>query len=474
MSQTTTQTYSQVAANTSSQPTNQPTAAGQPASQSNNQSTAPMLALEPAGQPSNLQQSRPIALRRLATEHFMKSRDNVESARRELLGLDIKTSYDEHVMIFHAMHRAKNTLTSVYAQECNGLILEQKTWRPLVVPPQSLRFNIDNDASTKFLHRGLYHIYKAQDGTCFNLYYYQDQWVVSTARGYYMNDTKWDSNLTYIEVITDCLSKIGLSWETFTAQLNKTHCYSFGFKHPNFHKFFEGTGQPIYAVWFIQSVDLDQASNSYLWTSDQSPIAIINGQERYSEPISSLRELYKMASCSLDNFLENKTVCYGFILRSVNIQQTGFHSDLYVESALMRYIRNFWYENRFIDMCHSNGWPKEKVLSLIGYLDSDNYETFRVLFSQYTDVMEHYSNVIQSVVNNMIDAVKIRPTDGTTRASTPYTVAADYFLQTFKKKISYNLNLASSEQLRKIFSEYICSIGTCNAESLGVLLTVIQ
>ena len=160
----------------------------------------------------------------LATKYFMQSSTSAESARLELYQQGIKTSYNEEVMIFTTLHTAKNTLKNHYLQECNGLILEQKTWRPLVVPPKTLRFNIDTDASNRYLHQGLYHIYKAQDGTCFNLYFYGNKWVISTARGHTMNDVKWNNSKTYQEIITECLEKIGLSWEDFINQLNKKNC----------------------------------------------------------------------------------------------------------------------------------------------------------------------------------------------------------------------------------------------------------
>ena len=54
----------------------------------------------------------------------------------------------------------------------------------------------------------------------------------------------------------------------------------------------------------------------------------------------------------------NPNVCYGFILRSVNDSITKTHSDLFIESSLMKYIRKTWYENNTIKQCHENKWNK--------------------------------------------------------------------------------------------------------------------
>jgi hypothetical protein len=410
----------------------------------------------------------------LATQYFMSTHSNITDACSELYSLGIKTSFNDDLMIFSTQHTSKNNINNTYAQECNGLILEKDTWKPLVVPPRSLRFNIDTDASNKFLHQGLYHIYKAEDGTCFNMYFRNSgevsnndsketgRWVISTARGYDMNNVKWDSK-TYQEIIAECLERIGLTWETFTSQLNVNHCYSFGFKHPSFHKFFEGKDTPVYKIWFIQSVNLETDSEKYLWASDKSPIAIINNQEVYAGPVGNLRELYKLASCALDDFIGVGTVCYGFILRSANFEQTEYHSDLFIESILMRTIRKFWYENTIISKCHKNNWTKEKTITLYAFLDTSNYELFRLLFKQYTNEMDQYAVMLNDITNLMVRLVKepsvleIEDQKGEmTEQTRKYLETSKNLLQSFKDNIRYNINNKSADQLKKAFYEFNC------------------
>ncbi len=410
---------------------------------------------------------------KLATSHFMSTNSNATYARKELYQQGIKTSYNEDVMIFSRMRSAKNAFNNQYVQECNGLVLEIETWRPLVIPPRSLRFNINTIISNKYLHQGLYHIYKVQDGTCFNLYYYNDTWTISTTSGHTMNAVVWAQNKSYQSIITECLESIGLTWETFTNQLNKKNCYSFGFRHPIMHKFTESVDAPLYKIWFIQSVCLDESNDKYLWTDDVSPIEIIATQETLPEVVNNLRDLYKTAGSALQNYLDNKTVCYGFILRSVNVEQTGEHSDLYIESSLMRTIRQLWYENTIIEQCHKNAWNKELAITLHAYLDMPNYELFCRLFPAYLPEMSVYHTFLSEVVDSMT-RLTIQKGDA---SDVPHCELAESLLQTFNDNVRLQTKGLSKENLSKMYFEYIShplSLNTMLHYSTNYLLTAVQ
>lgn len=396
----------------------------------------------------------------LVTSYFMQNNSEVEAARSELFTQGIKTSFNNDVMIFSTLHTAKNSVANPYVQECNGLILEMNTWRPLVVPPRTLRFNINTDATNKFLHQGLYHIYRVEDGTCFNMYYFNNRWVISTARGHTMNDTKWNGTATYQEIITECLERIGLTWESFTAQLNPLRCYSFGFRHPTMQKFMEGGDTPIYKIWFIQSVCTDVNSQEYLWSNDNCPIAIIPTQEVLStEKVSNMRDLYTKASSALNDFLNKKEVCYGFILRSVNVDQTNEHSDLFVESSLMRTIRKIWYENRLIDACHNNKWNKDTAVVLNAYLNTKDYEVFQRLFPQYQEQLSHYHEVVSQIASEMANrSLNVQATES-------YNDVVTHMLTAFSNDVKYDPKGQTHESLVKLYMPYIC-----HQDSLDVLM----
>jgi hypothetical protein len=545
----------------------------------------------------------------LATVYFMKKQPCFESARKQLYNLGIKTSYDKDRVIFNTYHSHKNYLNNIYTQECNGLILEMNTWKPLCVPTRTLRYNIDTLKSNTFLHQGLYTIYEAEDGTCFNMYYFKPtnvdnqisvdnqsnqsnvdsnqntgRWVISTASGYEMNNVKWE-NKTYQELITECLEKVNLSWVEFTNLLNPTYNYSFGFKHPEFHRFNEGRDDPLYKLWFIQSVDLVEESKTYLWANDNSCIQEIPNQTVYNNPVGSLKELYILASRSINDFklanekkyqdfeselnllelydkehpeevqkeyeefkakkrttYEKKLIdrkntekknnsndvfqiisndgrsdflldrsymqrekikkeynyqkpCFGFILRSVNFELTNGHSDLFIESSLMRSIRKFWYENNTISFINENNWQnhKEIIIPLSSYLDMSIYQEFILLFPQYQDNYTLYNNIISKLVNYMIDinknklvnkpANKTKPktnvlkqnqtnqttqttqTNQTSTLDELYKTTASFILNSFKNVIKINTDNKSEDQKRKMYFEFII-----DPSMLGVLI----
>lgn len=552
----------------------------------------------------------------LATVYFMKGQNNFEDARKALYKLGIKTSYDSNRVIFNTMHSYKNNLNNIYAQECNGLILERDTWKPLCVPTRTLRYNINDSVSNSFLHQGLYNIFKVQDGTCFNLYYYQPtveeveeveeveqltksidklsmvdktsvnqpmpnallpltesmpdltaRWVISTASGYEMNNVRWE-NKTYLELISECLSQINLSWDAFTSALDKTNCYSFGFKHPEFHHFNEGRNFPLYKLWFIQSVDLNTEGKTYLWANDNSPIESIPNQAIYEQPVGNLGELYILVSKSINDFKQAErkkqedfhsemellelydkdhpeelqkeftqykdelqiradeitaarehaklngketpyvfdlitntgwsdflTVreverrkkiamnyqyyepCYGFILRSVNFELTGYNSDLFIESVIMRNIRKHWYENNMMELCTANNWQshKETVVCLNAYLDMKSYQDFQMLFPQYQEYFYDYNTIISKVVTIMLKhkGMNQNQTNQPNQHNYPnqpnhptiinfptapddlYQRVANTILKSFTTTTRTNTDRYTHEQKRRMYFEYI-------------------
>jgi hypothetical protein len=216
------------------------------------------------------------------------------------------------------------------------------------------------------------------------------------------------------------------------------------------HKFHENVDAPLFKLWFIQSVCLDDESDKYLWTDDVSPVALVPNQEITTEIVNNLRDLYKSASSALQNYLDNGEVCYGYILRSVNVAQTGEHSDLYIESSLMRTIRQIWYENSLIDQCHKNNWNKELAITLNAYLDMPNYEIFCKLFPGFSREMGVYHNYVTEIVSNMVQLT-------TNMAYKPefHEAVSTTLLQMFNDTVRLQTKGVSPENLNKIYFEYI-------------------
>jgi hypothetical protein len=411
----------------------------------------------------------------LATQIYMTrsnaTADDYEDARRGLYKLGIKTFATDGRMIFSAQHACKTNLNNAYAQECNGLILELGSWNPIMVPPRGMRFNINTQESNKFLHQGLYNIYKAEDGTCINLYYFNGAWRISTSNGYQMNDVK-RSGHSYQELVTECFETLSLTWDEVTESLNKKCCYSFGFRHKDLHRF-----NPKNRIWFIQSVNLDDTSEQYMWASDKSPLKSISCQEPYMSEVANLKDLYKLASTSInDYYYNNLDICYGFILRSNSLEATGQHSDLFIESSLMRFIRTTWYNHKLFNNNNTNIEYEEDRVTLAAYLDTNQYENFTQLFPQYSGRFYYYSNLVNMVVkqiikiNDCLDKTVEFDTEFDTDTNTDCFIlptdtdinrVANNLLINFNHNVKYKISDKTKYQKTRVFSEFVfhpCSL----------------
>jgi hypothetical protein len=58
--------------------------------------------------------------------------------------------------------------------EFNGLVCEMRTWKPLVIPIPHFNTKCDNAYVNKMLKKGEYNVYKIQDGTVVNFYYWKN------------------------------------------------------------------------------------------------------------------------------------------------------------------------------------------------------------------------------------------------------------------------------------------------------------
>ena len=377
-----------------------------------------------------------------------------EKAKNYFARYGVKWSYDREPnnrrVIMSAHPSAKNNINNAYLQECNGIIFDARTWKILMYPPGTLCYRPNMKKCNKFLYQGLYHVYHAEDGTNINLYYCNDRWYISTTNGLEMNHVKWGSS-TYEEVLNDILKNYGYDYSSLCSKLDKYICYSFGIKHPDLHHFWENTGKAIKKIWFIQAVNLDPESKSYLWTDGKYAPEGIPLQKIYSEAIPNMQSLHDIAEKAYDNYIkyierhddvtsvttgltsvttgltsvttgreEKKEtldtfdnllldisanvppVCYGFILRSVNPIETGFYSNLFIESSIMRHIRQIWYDREINALSQHYNYNRTESILLLSYLTDKFYAYFTILFPQYEEQFRIFSEKISTLVEQMI------------------------------------------------------------------------
>ena len=339
----------------------------------------------------------------IAVQKFLidnHSKDDSKTIRESLYKFGIKVSYDPDRLIFTALPKVKNSIKHEFVQECNGLILDRKTFDPLVIPTRTMRNFINANIATKNLNKGLYKIFKARDGTMFNMYWWKSHWCISTARGYDMNGVKWNGQSTYQELIEDCLAQYNTDWKTFTDSLNKKYCYSFGFSHNKCHKFNAAKS----SLWFVMRVNLDKNHQYYLYSYENN-IFEFETQEKYTAHVNSIRDLYKIAQTSLEKYIKDPTSegCLGFILRSNDFSQTGFHSDLLIESSLMMAVRRTWYDRSISTLCLARQWDKDTYVTTSVFLNKYSNEDFLTLFPEYKTTFAKYHEILDRLVKIMCD-----------------------------------------------------------------------
>lgn len=133
--------------------------------------------------------------------------------------------------------------------ECNGVILDTETWKPLVIPSAAFNTSPDYKSVEQNMHN--YKIYPIFDGTLVNFYYYGkngsdsnevtnninniavNTWCMGSKHGYDVSSYKWIGEKTYLEAFKSALGSV--TYEDFIAALSPDACYSVLFRCHEFH-----------------------------------------------------------------------------------------------------------------------------------------------------------------------------------------------------------------------------------------------
>ena len=388
----------------------------------------------------------------LAIQQFMNEHSDFNEARASLYKMGIKTTFNDNFVLFSMVHVYKKTLDNILQSECNGLILSRADWRAVVVPPKSLQFNLNTNLTNEFLQKNYYVVYPAYNGTCFNLYVEQTanepgKWQMSTANGINMADVVLNDGKTLAQYVNEAA---GGHWAGFINKLDPTQCYSFGFSHPNYHPM---TDKP--ALWFIQSVGVSPTMAGYLQVS-REPFAELNlvqcGMQAPIEAILNIEQLYELSAKSEDAYYRTGVKNYGYILRST-VPETGLNSDLYIESRLMKKIRQCWYDSAAVQMCINRKLPKQTVIPLMNYLMGNEADFCRLFnyeeeFTKYIALTNSLVNVIQQNKANTSDDI---------RAIKFHSVAAYLSVKFTQSKAFKIYEIADNVGKTKILSDYLRS-----------------
>jgi hypothetical protein len=286
-----------------------------------------------------------------------------------------------------------------YISECNGLVLEASNgiWSVLVLPVPTFKSRIPAAKINVFLEENLYDVIKIRDGTIINMYYYEGEWCISTARGLLVNEVS-PKNKTYQELLSDVCK----DYKTFTSSLDIKKSYTFGFKHPEMHPFYEGKETSIYDMWFIQSYDQITKIVNYENTFAELGLKykFVNSPE-YGV-CKNIHNIFKKNTNSMVEFALKGEVNYGFILRSRAPLRTLGNSNILLESKLLQNIRKLKYKKRFLPGSKKAIVNDDRLTTLNGFLDTNVSRTYLRLFPNERKNFEILSDITNNLAKEII------------------------------------------------------------------------
>ncbi|MGL5934499.1 MAG: hypothetical protein ACRCZI_02630 [Cetobacterium sp.] len=367
------------------------------------------------------------------TINFLKSNGlngitDASAIREKFRSFGINVSFENNEneerkrFIFTSSKQSRFRVQTDLVGEANGLILEafqvkksptevEYDWEALAIPPLAPLSNVNTKAVNKFIENDKYDIYYIEDGTIINLYFHKsdNKWVFSTLKGIEVND-KVFNNVSYKDMFNDVLNQNHINARNFYKGLDITICYTFGFKHPDIHPFMENKKEPLYRLWFIQYVSLTTKV-----VSRTSPWNYIFGHKKIVFSIKSIGSLYNKLNKAYETYLERGISLYGFLLVSKSQTIEGIaadfgddknHANILLESTLMKYIKNLWYDASYTSFSKDRDYNRNKTILINSFLDNNRIDIFNKLFPQYADTMNSLVASEISIIDSIYDKIK--------------------------------------------------------------------
>lgn len=270
-------------------------------------------------------------------------------------------------------------------REANGAIVQFPEWKLLSIMPAIA----DQQPPEKELKSSLsdYNIFPLNDGTVVTYYHYNDKWVPSTSNAIDASNHTWLGASTYAMVLKELL---GTHKNFSFAKLQKNRCYTFVFKHPDFHPFMAESPR----ISLVQSVG-DKMDISYT--------------EDIGVPLCKMMSItYEKMRTSADNALETfvrsrsvDDINYGYILRS----KTPEKRDYCIESTLMKYIRKTIYDLPPANtMQGSLSGPNQRIFYIVlrAIMVPDFHTYFLKVFPQFEDLWLWCDELLNNLANKVI------------------------------------------------------------------------
>lgn len=276
--------------------------------------------------------------------------ESISSIRSVLFKNYIKTVVEDHKQeddSFRMMfigNRFKSDFTNPITAECNGAIYEfNKTtnlFKPLVIPTNLFNSQklVKNNIGNLY-KGGKYNVYPVMDGTILNLYYYKDNWRISTNKAYDATNLMFCNGKTYGNVLEELMS---YSYNTLKLdEMDINCCYTLVIKYSKFHFFNSNNLENSNKIVVLRKVDLN--SLDIAWNTDIG-ISLSNSGS-WKSLNNNIQNAITKHKKECNNI--NYTPFLGVILRAVDSSVPIEYRDILLESNLMSNIRNFIYNFTF-------------------------------------------------------------------------------------------------------------------------------
>ncbi len=304
-----------------------------------------------------------------------------------------------------ATNKTYGDMTRQLDRECNGVVLDcGDNWAALAVPSNVATFKFTKSEVAKNIDN--YYVYGIDDGTTVTLYWYKDEWRMSSANGFDIGHYQWTGESTYMQAFTS----LAADYPEFSFdKLRKNECYTVGFRHPDFHPLLCDPAR----MWLIQTYELDLLNiieptctgepKPDIGIPDQMPALVPEHTSQW------MKYMTEQNAGALKMFLESDESCrdihYGYVLRCHN----GKSCDIVMESSLLKQIRLLMYnipKPRFSTVVLETPEQRRSYMVLKSYLNTPKHIVLS-LFPQFAEQYAVYDTFIvelNSVIVNILQS----------------------------------------------------------------------
>jgi hypothetical protein len=338
--------------------------------------------------------------------------------------------------------------------ECNGAILDARTWEWLVVPSRAFAPRPPPRAVDEALaapgdakRTGAYDVIQVSDGTVINLYRWAHPargpiWCIGTGKGYDVSPLLWMGGETYAELVHGLLAAVpGFAAATGLAlrhdflcpgdtrlafdRLDPARSYTLGFRHHNFHP--KASDPP--GIWNIQTGVRATGLPSY---DPAHGLPGVPGQLHYTRaellallgaPLS-YAALRDGCAGALDDARAGRPSAvlpdrdfaglrvaphnYGFILRARDPAAAPAAADVLIRSPLLREIRRLVYQRPPVrDRPRVTAETRLDYRALRAFLVPPDRELFAALLPGAARArFARYDEFVASVVRAIIELMR--------------------------------------------------------------------